>query len=214
MAENGHVRIERYAGSSRSGRRARHDWLAIVRERVEAAVRRRLISDVPLGALLSGGIDSSIVVSLMAQASTHPVRTFTRLRRRALRRASLRACRRRALRDGARRSSSRGDMADALPRLAESFDEPLGDDAALPLFSSARQRGSMSPSRSRVTAATSRSPHERYVAHELAGKLHVPGVGAAARALRSMGRERRSTAARAARSSRPLPRSPANVMAG
>ena len=36
--------------------------------------------------------------------------------------------------------------------------------------------------------------YERYVAHELAGRLHVPGVGTAARALRSMGKERRSTA--------------------
>ncbi len=41
--------------------------------------------------------------------------------------------------------------------------------------------------------------YERYVAHELAGRLHVPGAATAARALRSLGRERRSTAVRAAR---------------
>ena len=72
------MRVERYwrprprraraptrSGSSGSGRRS------------TAAVRRRLVADVPLGALLSGGLDSSIVVAAMAAASAEPVRTFT-----------------------------------------------------------------------------------------------------------------------------------------
>lgn len=50
-------------------------------DRVEAtlmeAVRLRTVSDVPLGALLSGGVDSSLVVALLAKASPHKVRTFT-----------------------------------------------------------------------------------------------------------------------------------------
>jgi asparagine synthase (glutamine-hydrolysing) len=53
------------------------ECLEELEHRLAEATRLRLISDVPLGALLSGGVDSSIVVALMARASTGPVKTFS-----------------------------------------------------------------------------------------------------------------------------------------
>ncbi|NQU70454.1 MAG: asparagine synthase (glutamine-hydrolyzing), partial [Rhodospirillales bacterium] len=50
---------------------------AELRDRFDAAVKRRLISDVPLGAFLSGGIDSASVVASMAHVSSDPIKTFT-----------------------------------------------------------------------------------------------------------------------------------------
>jgi len=56
---------------------AEEEAVARVRTTVEEAVRSRLMSDVPLGAFLSGGIDSSIVVACMARATGRPVQTFS-----------------------------------------------------------------------------------------------------------------------------------------
>jgi len=52
-------------------------WVDPLLEVLRQAVQRRLISDVPLGAFLSGGIDSAIIVALMAEAMDQPVKTFS-----------------------------------------------------------------------------------------------------------------------------------------
>lgn len=76
---DGKLHVERYwrpAFAPESTRRWDEDVEA-VRETLTEATRLRMISDVPIGAFLSGGIDSTIIVGIMQQLSSTPVRTFS-----------------------------------------------------------------------------------------------------------------------------------------
>jgi len=53
------------------------EWTERVRAQIERSVTMQMVSDVPIGAFLSGGIDSSAVLAFMARASDHPVRTYS-----------------------------------------------------------------------------------------------------------------------------------------
>jgi len=205
VAEGATERIERYWQPEPADPSANDgEWLERVRATVGEAVRKRLVADVPLGALLSGGIDSSIVVALMAQASSQPVRTFTvgfpdvRYDERAYARAV--ASRYGTLHEEVEIEE---DIASTLPRLAATFDEPLGDEAAFPTFLIAEQ------ARRHVTVALvgdggdeSFAGYERYVAHRLAERIPVLVAQAGAAALRLLPaarREPRSSLFRATR---------------
>jgi asparagine synthase (glutamine-hydrolysing) len=77
--ERGEIRIRRYWDLPQYATHApasEEECLEELEHRLAEAVRIRLISDVPLGAMLSGGTDSSTVVALMARASSKPVKTF------------------------------------------------------------------------------------------------------------------------------------------
>ena len=78
--EKGHIRLRKYWDLPELGTyqpASEESCLEEMQRLLDEAVRIRLISDVPLGALLSGGTDSSIVVALMARANSGPVRTFS-----------------------------------------------------------------------------------------------------------------------------------------
>ncbi|MDP3722455.1 MAG: asparagine synthase (glutamine-hydrolyzing) [Candidatus Omnitrophota bacterium] len=82
LNDDGRLQIEAYWDvplAAPSVHRAPSEAEAVdrVRELLTAAVRRRLVADVPLGAFLSGGIDSSIIVGLMSRLQREPVRTFS-----------------------------------------------------------------------------------------------------------------------------------------
>lgn len=64
-----------FAPSDRSAKI--EDWIPQLREAITEAVRLRLIADVPLGAFLSGGLDSSLIVALMQQHTNATVKTFS-----------------------------------------------------------------------------------------------------------------------------------------
>ena len=57
--------------------RTEAEYVELLREKIKEAVRIRLISEVPLGAFLSGGVDSATVVAMMSQVSDTPVKTFS-----------------------------------------------------------------------------------------------------------------------------------------
>jgi asparagine synthase (glutamine-hydrolysing) len=125
--------MPKFPAGTRAQRRELEDRLL---EKIREAVRLRLVSDVPLGALLSGGVDSSGIVALMAQESSGaPVRTFS-VGFREEEYNELRYAKAIAERFGTvhKEFVLRPDMFSVLPVLVERFGEPFADSAAIPTF--------------------------------------------------------------------------------
>ena len=77
--QNGIAKVRQYweLPADQHVRWSEQEAVDALREVLRDAVRSHLMSEVPLGAFLSGGVDSSVVVGLMAEASSRPVRTFS-----------------------------------------------------------------------------------------------------------------------------------------
>jgi len=178
---HGEVRIERYwhpdftkkeqFDEHEAGERA----LALLRD----AVRVRLISEVPLGAFLSGGVDSSAVVALMSQESAAPVKTFS-IGFEEQDFSELHHARRVAEHIGAEHHEFivRPNALEVLPTLVEHYGEPYADSSAIPTYYVARE------TRRHVTVALNGdggdecfAGYERYAAMRLAEMYRrLPGL--------------------------------------
>jgi len=123
-----------------------------LRQLLEASVRRRMIADVPLGAFLSGGLDSSIVVALMARNSSRPVKTFSIGYKDLPAFDETRYAREVARFNGTDHHEFKlgyRDILEAFPLVLENVDEPFADSSAVPTHIVSRE------TRGHVTVALS-----------------------------------------------------------
>ena len=113
---------------------SKNEWRDLVYKEINNAVKSHLISDVPIGALLSGGLDSSLIVALMALNSSKPVNTFNigfdDDRFDESQYAKIVSNLYKTTHTHLRVKSA--DLMDNLTKIAEVYDEPIGDNSILP----------------------------------------------------------------------------------
>jgi asparagine synthase (glutamine-hydrolysing) len=135
--DDGGVRLERFARPAPLRERDDEEAELVeeLRSRLRDSVRAHLVSDVAVGVLLSGGVDSALLAALAAEESSEPLRTFSiGFEERSF--DELAGARRVAQRYGTqhRELVLRPDAALLLPALADAFDEPFADSSALPTY--------------------------------------------------------------------------------
>ena len=186
-----------------------------IRDHLRAATRRRMIADVPLGAFLSGGIDSSAVVAAMAEASSSPVKTFSiGFDREAFDELEHARCIARLFGTDHHEFVVRPDAIAMVPKIVRHYGEPFADASAIPSFYLAEL------TRTKVTVALngdggdeSFGGYTRYVSNRLAARMdRLPASlrrAIAAQAVRLGGGELTSLSNKARRLTQGLPLGPA-----
>jgi asparagine synthase (glutamine-hydrolysing) len=135
--ENGRVDVKRYwdlpfTQTSEDAERVAIEKIGVL---LRSAVKMRLMSEVPLGAFLSGGVDSSLVVALMSEAMSRPVKTFS-IGFAEEDYSELPYARRVAEYFGTEHHEYvvRPDVIPILPELVWAYDEPFADASMLPTY--------------------------------------------------------------------------------
>ena len=142
IVENEQVTLARYwTPAAKPGPRRRPDaeYVEEFAERFERSVERRLMSEVPLGAYLSAGLDSSTIVAAMSRLTSQPVRTFTvgfDFEHDELTQAAETA---RQLGCIHTEIPCRPADVELLPRIVWHLDEPVGDPIVIPMFQLSRR---------------------------------------------------------------------------
>src|SRR5512132_2154601 len=135
---NGRGELSRFSRPAPTAETRNEDEAELVEElraRMRDSVRAHLVSDVPVGVLLSGGVDSCMLAALAADETSGPLRTFSiGFEERSF--DELADARKVAERYGTdhRELVLRPDAAMLLPALADAFDEPFADSSALPTY--------------------------------------------------------------------------------
>lgn len=138
----GKVELRRYWQLDYSNKsiRSEEEWCNSIREKLNEAVKIRLMSDVPLGAFLSGGVDSSAVVAFMAKNSAQPVKTFS-IGFREQTHNELPYAQAIAKMYGTNHTEFivEPKALDILPKLVYHYEEPYADSSAIPSYYVAQQ---------------------------------------------------------------------------
>ncbi len=140
ITRDGRSRLEEYwhphlCPPAEQDRRSLDDLASELRGLLTDAVRLRMISDVPLGAFLSGGVDSSAVVGLMSQISDVPVKTFSiGFDESAYDETHYAQMVADYCKTDHVREVVRPDVVSILPKLIHQFDEPFADSSMIPTY--------------------------------------------------------------------------------
>jgi len=137
ICQNGKIEIKRYwkLDFSQKLDLSEKEWKEKILQKLEESVKLRMISDVPLGAMLSGGTDSSCIVALMSKLSAKPVETFSiGFEEKDYNELPYARIVAEKFKTNHHEFIVKPNAIDVLPKLAYFYEEPYADSSAIPSF--------------------------------------------------------------------------------